>query len=477
MRLKSNYQHLARTAVAAAILHAGVANAQTADAGNGIENTKGPTLNLDSVVVTGTSIATSKMKSSVAVSSVDADQIALNQPQNAADVLSAIPGLFVQSSGGGGNANVTVRGLPITAGGSRYLQFQEDGLPVVLFGDIAFGNPDDFIRMDTSVDHVEALRGGTGSTLSTNGPGGIVNFISKTGDEQGGSVGLTTGLGFQDNRYDFSYGGKLDAKTRFFIGGYYESGEGPRIDSATALQGGQIKGNITHDFDIGYVRLNFKHLDDQQPMYMPAPVRISGGSINTIPGIDPRTYTGYSPFMPTDQVLNNNNTPSTINLNNGMSSTANALGLETHLRLNDGWVLDDKFRIASNSGQWAAFFPGSAVAAAPADAVYANGPSAGKAYAGLALTNVVFDVNVKDLGNTVNDAKLTQVFDNLYGGRLTAGAGLFTDTQHVDLVWNFNSYLTSAASTPMPLNSATAGASGNGFQGPAFGLCCARDIE
>jgi len=82
--------------------------------------------------------ATSKLESSVSVSSLTSDQIASNQPQNTSDVLSDIPGLFVQSSGGGGNANVSVRGLPISAGGSRYVQFQEDGLPVLMFGDIAF---------------------------------------------------------------------------------------------------------------------------------------------------------------------------------------------------------------------------------------------------------------------------------------------------------------------------------------------------
>lgn len=93
---------------------------------------KDSTLNLETVVVTGTSTATSKMKSSVSVSSIDGDQMIANQPQNASDVLSAIPGLFVQSSGGGGNANVSVRGLPISGGGSRYVQFQEDGLLLTL---------------------------------------------------------------------------------------------------------------------------------------------------------------------------------------------------------------------------------------------------------------------------------------------------------------------------------------------------------
>jgi outer membrane receptor protein involved in Fe transport len=441
------------------------------------DKTNKPGLDLATVVVTGTSVATSKMKSSVSVSSIELEQIVANQPQNAADVLSSIPGLFVQSSGGGGNANASVRGMPISAGGSRYLQFQEDGLPVLLFGDIAFGTPDDFLRVDTAIARVEAVRGGSASTLTTNGPGGIVNFITKTGEQQGGSIGLTAGLGYRDERLDFSYGGRLAPRTRFFVGGYYESGQGPRKDGSSAIQGGQIKGNITQELDNGYVRLNFKFLDDQQPMYMPGPVNVVNGHIQTISGIDPRTYTGYSPSLPTDTVLNNNNTTSVIAMNKGMVSKSTAIGLETHLRLADNWVLDDKLRHASNSGQWAAWYPGSAAATAAPGTTYANGALAGQPYTGQSMTSVAFDVNVKDLGNTTNDLKLTKTFDHLGGGQLTAGAGLFLNQQNVDLVWNFNGYLTSVGSAPVPLNNAAAGATAYGYEGPGFGGCCSRDYE
>lgn len=442
------------------------------------DKARGQSLDLEQVVVTGTSSATSKLKSSISVSSIEGDAILDKQPQNAADVLSAIPGLFVQSSGGGGNANVSVRGLPISAGGSRYLQFQEDGLPVLLFGDIAFGNPDDFIRMDSSVERVEAVRGGSASTLTTNGPGGIVNFISRTGDVAGGSVALSSGLGHRDQRLDFSYGARIAPKTRFFVGGFYESGEGPRTTgSASSIQGGQVKGNITQDFDDGYVRLNFKLLDDHQPMYMPGPVDVVDGHIRKIPGIDLRRYTGYSPNLPTDSVLDNNNTTSTIAFNNGMTTASTALGLETHFRLADGWLLDDRFRHATNSGQWSAWYPGGAAAPAPAGTTYANGPLAGQAYTGLAMTSVAFDVHVKDLGNTTNDFKLTRTVDNLGGGKLTAGAGLFLNQQAVNLVWNFNGYLTTVGSAPSPLDNATLGATDYGSLGPGFGGCCSRDYD
>ena len=151
-------------------------------------------VNLERIVVTGTSTSGSKMKQSLSISTLEADQIAKQAPASAAEILRAIPGIRSESSGGEGNANLTVRGVPISAGGARYVQFQEDGLPVLMFGDIAFGTADQFLRADYNLEHLEVVRGGSASTLATNSPGGIVNFISKHGAEPGGAVGLTVGL-------------------------------------------------------------------------------------------------------------------------------------------------------------------------------------------------------------------------------------------------------------------------------------------
>lgn len=434
------------------------------------------TLNLDTVVVTGVAQSGSKMKQSVAVSTVDSESILAAQPQNASDVLTSIPGLMVQSSGGAGNANVSVRGLPISAGGSRYMQFQEDGLPVLLFGDIAFGTPDDFLRVDSTLDRVEAVRGGTGSTLTTNGPGGIVNYISKTGMEQGGSVGLTTGIGYKDERFDFNYGGKLGDKTHYFVGGYFEQGQGPRQDSSSAIEGGQIKGNITQDLDNGFIRFSFKHLADQQPLYMPAPVNISNGQINTVAGIDPRTYTGYSAYMPTDTVVTGSNGSKTNLVNSGLTTNVDSYGVEGEFRLGGGWTLNDKFRTAANSGNWLGFFPGSGVSAAAAHTTYATGPNAGQAYTGQAFQNVAFDVSVNNLGNTTNDTKLYKTFNLEDGAKVTTTAGLFANVQHVNLTWNFNTYLMQATnSNPALLKNSTTNS--YGLIGPGFGGCCSRDIN
>ncbi|MBB6241691.1 Plug domain-containing protein [Rhodanobacter sp. MP1X3] len=115
-------------------------------------------VNLDETVVTASPGALTKMGSSVSVSSLEADQISDSGLQNAADILRNIPGIRAESSGGDGNANISVRGLPVASGGGKYVQFQVDGMPVLEFGDISFATPDTFLRPDYNIDHVDRPR-------------------------------------------------------------------------------------------------------------------------------------------------------------------------------------------------------------------------------------------------------------------------------------------------------------------------------
>jgi hypothetical protein len=275
------------------------------------------TLSMERIVVTGTTTARTKMKQSVSVSTLDPDQIQKSGAVSAAEVLRSVPGIRAESSGGEGNANITVRGAPISAGGSRYLQLQEDGLPVILVGDISFGTADQFVRADGMTDSVQAIRGGSASTLATNSPAGIVNFITKTGRDGGGSAGLTVGLDHNQARLDFDLGGRLGPKTRFQIGGFQRIGEGARPSNVTLEDGGQLRMNLTQDFDGGYLRLSFKHLDDKTPTYLPVPVRLSGNKIETIAGVDPRTAFFINSNFAQDRTYDRNGNLVTSNPSDG----------------------------------------------------------------------------------------------------------------------------------------------------------------
>ena len=137
---------------------------------------------LDEIVVTGTpGTGVSKFESTVSVNTLSADEVIKMAPRSAAEVLRAIPGVRSESSAGEGNTNIAVRGVPIASGGSKFVQLQEDGMPILQFGDIIVGTSDQFLRLDDTLQRVEVLKGSSAATLASNAPAGVINFISKTG--------------------------------------------------------------------------------------------------------------------------------------------------------------------------------------------------------------------------------------------------------------------------------------------------------
>lgn len=448
------------------------AAAQPAPAPAAAPATSNDGLRLDAVIVTGTTRGASKMASSVSTSTLGAEQVQQAQSASSAELIRNIPGVRSESSGGESNANVTVRGVPISAGGARYVQFQEDGLPVLQIGDFQFATPDTFIRVDNMLDRLEVVRGGSASTLATSAPGGIINFISKTGEEQGGIASLTLGLGgYDQTRYEFGYGGALGSKTRFYLGGHQRSGEGARNGGVPIEKGGQLRANITHQLDNGYVRLHFKDLDDHAPTLLPTPVRFVNGEILEIPGIDPRSASFYSPYWVPDVTLTSSNGRVSSNVNDGLSAKSRAFGAEVELEVGGGWRIQDRLRNSKNSGRFIGVFPGDDVRAADPGTVYLTGPNAGQAYSGDVVTAVVFNTALDDMSLLANDLKLSKTFELGETSKLTATGGLYMSTQRMAQTWNFNQYLIEASGNkPALLDSPINGT-------PGFGGCCSNTID
>ena len=455
-------------AVTLATMHMAAVRAQEVQpnpASKSTSDDKASTLNLDQVVITGTPVGISKMNSSSSLSTLSTEQIELAAPTSAADLFRDIPGIHSEASGGEGNANITARGIPISAGGSRYIGIQEDGLPVLLNGDYAFVTPDMFIKVDGTLDHLEAVRGGQSAVLGTNSPGGIINFITKTGEEQGGSVGISKGVGFNENRVDFDYGAHLSDTTRFFIGGFFREGDGVR-DSHTPIEsGGEIKGNITHDLGGGsFIRLTFKHLDDQTPTDLPvlfspsnaaviaAATKSNPVTIGALAGIDPLKASYYSPYWPGVVTRNANNTLSNTDINSGLSVRENALGLVGSFNLGNGWTLNDSLRKSSKSGGFEGGYPTGPSFGATAGTVYAAGPNMGKTYTGGVTELAAFNASFDDLGSTVNALKISKTFDLANSGKLTTLFGWDLNQQTINVTQNLPHYLFTTSSNPIPLN-------------------------
>lgn len=103
-------------------------------------------IGLDQIVVTGVVNQKSALESSINVSTMRPKAVEEFGAVTTAEIFKAIPGIHSEATGGEGNANISVRGIPITSGGSKFLQLHEDGLPVMQFGDISFGNADIYLR-------------------------------------------------------------------------------------------------------------------------------------------------------------------------------------------------------------------------------------------------------------------------------------------------------------------------------------------
>jgi outer membrane receptor for ferrienterochelin and colicin len=172
----------------AALIVANAAQAQPAAAPQSASDGASPVAAEDEIVVTAVARGQNRLNSSVTVSSLSSDDIAKAAPRSVAEIFRNLPGIRSESSGGEGNANISVRGLPVASGGAKFLQLQEDGLPVLEFGDITFGNADIFLRSDFNIGRVESVRGGSASTFASNAPGGVINMISKTGEQEGGGT-------------------------------------------------------------------------------------------------------------------------------------------------------------------------------------------------------------------------------------------------------------------------------------------------
>ncbi|MGA0588461.1 TonB-dependent receptor [Dyella sp. KRB-257] len=488
---------------AAATAQDSAPNAPSATADKPVDKAPNKAVNLDQMVVTASPAALSKMASSISVSTLEASQLADSGAQGAADILRDVPGIRAESSGGEGNANISVRGLPVASGGGKFVQFQVDGMPVLEFGDIAFATPDTFLRPDFNIDHVEVVRGGSSSVFASNAPGAVINFISKTGEEKGGNIGLTTGLNYDSKRLDFDYGQPLSDRTRFHVGGYLRDGEGPKTADFTTQRGGQLMGNLTHDIDGGYLRASVQLLDDRAPAYLPVPVSITGSNnnpqVSSLPGFNLHDGTQLTPYWQRDLAIDASGNRRTTDLGDGYHSKVQAFGGEGKFTLDGGWTLHEQFRVASNSGSFSGPYSAEVnTAAALAEEVggpgatlrYANGPMAGQAVDatsvggnGLAQRTLLFNVSLPSMDNTTNDLKLKRDFD-LASGPMTLLLGYYHSRQDIQQDWHWNQYVQSVQGKDAVLldviDANGVPVTDHGLEAygqPVFGNCCTRSYD
>ncbi len=406
------------------------------------------------MVTTGVARGRDRLDSATSTSSIRENQIDKLAPRSLDDLFRNIPGVRVEGGVGEGGNNYTVRGLPLVTNGAKYLQLQEDGMPVLEFGDLLPLKTDAFIRADLNLASVESIRGGSASTFTSNAPGGIINLVSKTGEVEGGSVQLSAGLNYDSNRVDFDYGGHLSNTWRFHIGGFYRQGEGARETGYNANEGGQVKFNVTKEFDGGHIRFYGKLLDDKYPGYAAGPMNVSGTNANptykAMPNFNPVTDTLMSRYITGVPMTDTSGNSVTDNAQAGYRVKAKSIGTEIQFGLGD-WSFTERFRFSDMSGHADTFTPQFQFDASVLTSYfsptgtgtisYASGPKAGQVV-NPATVSGNGQINVSALGHTdinsmrnvTNDFRASRVWE-VGGGDLTTTAGVYKSFQKVDAAY------------------------------------------
>ncbi len=330
---------------------------------------------VDEVVVTGVFDRRERMDASIAISTLSANQIAVQVPISAAELLKNVPGVYVNSSLGEIRNTVYSRGVSAgsveAASGYYYVSMQEDGLPVT---NATFGNygPDYFLRADATIGRLEAVRGGSAAITGPNAPGGIFNYVSKTGGQSfGGEV--RTKFGLEGNsqpfyRADVNLGGKLNDKgdLTFNVGGFYRYANGARYPGYPMNRGGQGKFNIVKTYDKGSLKLYGKYLDDHNGWFEFLPAT-DFSNPKLAPGV--KSTDSYLPNKSTSFAYPFNSAGDIRQFDpaNLVHSIDRAVGLDWQHDLGHGFSFQNNVKYSNKNRDWSS---GAVISPIPLDGIF-----------------------------------------------------------------------------------------------------------
>jgi len=230
-------------------------------------------LEMGEVVISANFNQKSKLESSISITTLDPQLVESMTPVSALEALKQVPGIYVNDANGEIGVEIQGRGL-----GTAYFSIQEDGLASSIseMSSNEQFSRDMFLRNDLMVQRVEAVRGGSSGISNANSPGGIFNYISKTGGEQI-EFEMRNRFGFQAdgkeqfNRLELFRGGPIEGtEWKYAIGGHYRYDGGNRPGIFSHSQGGQLKANLTRVFgDRLSVKVYSKYLNDRVGLNRP----------------------------------------------------------------------------------------------------------------------------------------------------------------------------------------------------------------
>ena len=319
---------------------------------------------LDVLVVTGragTDFRT-KAQTSYAITDISAEQLRMQAPMGVAEALKAVPGFWVEASGGEASNNIRSRGIPTD--GFSVVALLEDGLPIQHDGGLGWLNADQSYRMDETVQRMEIVRGGPASVFASNAPGGVVNFVTRRGtDTPEGVLKFEVG-DFGHYRADAWYGGSF-GPWRYGAGAFYRASDGVRDPGFRANDGYQMRFALGRDLPGGgKLDTNVKYFDDHVIFYLPVPLTFDGGGDpSSVPGFDANYGTPVSGELARVFVK----TPAgqrKIDVESGTHVKLAQFTARFEHPLPGGWKIEDGFRYRWSKTKRENFFPGTLTDAA-----------------------------------------------------------------------------------------------------------------
>lgn len=208
------------------------------------------------------------------------EDIARKAPKSTADLLELVPGIFVEGTAGAISNNYSVRGLQ--GGGQRFVQLEEDGLPILYNG----GGADFFFDNDLTIDRLEAVKGGSSGVLTVNGAGATINFLSRRPNfNEPEGIARITAYDYGQKRAELYYSQPISENLAFNVGGYIQSNPGVR-ENPFDYQGWRLKGALEYRFaDGGSIRLSAKGGNVENAYYATQPYAFDDGKPAGIPGL------------------------------------------------------------------------------------------------------------------------------------------------------------------------------------------------
>ncbi len=198
-----------------------------------------PLFIMEEIVVIASKYPEDLLDSIASVEVISREEIAISQSENLAGIIRNIAGLEIMDYGSQGD----VKAISIRGSSPEQVLIMIDGQVV---NDPQTGKIDLGLIPSDMIKKIEVYRGPASALYGANALGGVINIITKSGEEEKkGTAGVNYGS-YSTQKYQASYQNKSDDMGYFFTGGYYKT-EGDRENSQ--LDKVSLMGKISKEVD------------------------------------------------------------------------------------------------------------------------------------------------------------------------------------------------------------------------------------